>query len=47
MLPTKLPWQPGAESTFEEMLRLMEENNRLLKAVDEKLHKIPLNTSYF
>jgi hypothetical protein len=36
------------ESTFEEeMLRLMEENNRLLKAVDEKLHKILLNTSYF
>lgn len=36
------------ESMFEEeMLRLMKENNRLLKAVDEKLHRILLNTSSF
>jgi hypothetical protein len=36
------------ESTFEEeMLRLTRENNKLLQAMNEKLHKILLNTSSF
>jgi hypothetical protein len=29
----------------EEMLRLMQENNKLLQSIDEKLRKVVMNTS--